>query len=119
MINLKSNFIVVVFVMSISMTTSFFTYLFLSYNSPTFVTFNVKGTLDRYHQELIKKGLNVEEQTIKLTEFSEIMLETVDDFHRETNSVVLVDAAVVGGATDVSPQIQTLIVEAWKNKGKP
>ncbi|MGR5096840.1 type-F conjugative transfer system protein TrbI [Vibrio mediterranei] len=101
---------------SISVVVSMTTVFFMTQTSPLIVTFNVKQTLERYQQALIKKNINVEEQTLRLAEFADVMHQEVNAYRLDHNAIVLVDAAVVAGTIDVTPHIQQAILHRYQKE---
>ncbi len=78
----------------------------------TLVTFNVKETLDAYHDALIEKG--VTQVSDHLVQFAEQMEIVTQAYAVEQNAIIMVDAAVVGGARDVTPDIQQRIIDRYE-----
>ncbi|ARC94549.1 hypothetical protein B6A42_23900 [Vibrio coralliilyticus] len=60
--------------------------------------------------------MSLEEQTKRLTQFAGIMHEEIEAYNAQHNTIALVSAAVVGGAVDVTPQIQRAIIEHYQDK---
>ncbi|WP_394252841.1 type-F conjugative transfer system protein TrbI [Vibrio profundi] len=113
---MKPSFLLIAMMVSISAVSTLTAHTFLSQSSPTFVSVDVKSTLNAYHQALIKKEMSLEEQTEQLTQFADIMHEEIEAYNAQHNTIALVSAAVVGGAVDVTPQIQRAIVEHYQDK---
>lgn len=112
---MKPTFSMIAMMVSIS-TLSILAADTLEQTATSFVSVDVKSTLDAYHQELIKKDMSLEEQTKRLTHFANIMHEEIAEYNAQHNTIALVSAAVVGGAVDVTPQIQRAIVERYQEK---
>jgi conjugal transfer pilin signal peptidase TrbI len=113
---MKQPFSMIAMMVSISALSTLTAHTLLSHPSPTFVSVDVKSTLNAYHQALIKKEMSLEEQTERLTQFADIMHEEIEAYNAQHNTIALVSAAVVGGAVDVTPQIQRAIVEHYQDK---
>ncbi|MFM2607294.1 type-F conjugative transfer system protein TrbI [Vibrio chagasii] len=113
---MKQPFSMIATMVSISALSTLTAHTLLSQPSPTFVSVDIKSTLNAYHQELIKKEMSLEEQTERLTLFAEVMHEEIEAYNAQNNTITLVSAAVVGGAVDVTPQIQRAIVEHYQDK---
>jgi len=113
---MKPSFSIIAMMVSISALTTLTTHTLLNQHTPTFVSVDVKSTIDAYHQALIKKDIGLEEQTKRLTHFASIMHEEIAEYNAQHNTIALVSAAVVGGAVDVTPQIQRAIVERYQEK---
>lgn len=101
---------------SISLVVSMVTVFLMTPPSPLIVTFNVKQTLEDYQQALIKKNINIEEQTLRLAEFADVIHQEVNAYRLEHHAIVLVDAAVVAGAIDVTPHIQQAILHHYQKE---
>ncbi|HAS6087878.1 type-F conjugative transfer system protein TrbI [Vibrio parahaemolyticus] len=111
MIRLFQYFIIVT---SISAIVSVATFFALNQTQKqTIVSFDVKSTIDTYHQTLIEKGVGLEDQTKRLTRFVNVMNEQVSAYQVENNALVLVSAAVVDGANDITPLIQQAIISRY------
>ncbi|MCK6263825.1 type-F conjugative transfer system protein TrbI [Vibrio sp. ZSDE26] len=113
---MKPSFSLIAMMVSISAVSTLTVHTFLSQPSPTFVSVDVKSTLDAYHQALIKKEMSLDEQTERLTQFADIMHEEIEAYNAQHNTIAFVSAAVVGGAVDVTPQIQRAIVKHYQDK---
>lgn len=64
----------------------------------------------------LKKEMSLEEQTRRLTHFADIMHEEIEAYNAQHNTIALVNAAVVGGAVDITPQIQRSIISRYQEK---
>lgn len=82
--------------------------------APAIVSFDVKATLNTYHQQLLKKPLSLDEQTDRLSQFATIMNEEVERYSVSNNRIVIVSAAVVTGTADITPDIQRAIIERYQ-----
>ncbi|MEZ8862554.1 type-F conjugative transfer system protein TrbI [Vibrio sp. 10N.247.311.51] len=104
--------------LSLSVLTSVGTFFILSSaHTQTLVSFDVKSTIDAYHQSLITKEISLEAQTQRLTQFVDIMNNEVSQYQKEHNVVVLISAAVVDGTVDITPQIQQAIIQHYQERG--
>ncbi|TFH89366.1 type-F conjugative transfer system protein TrbI [Vibrio ouci] len=101
---------------SVSLLSALAAYALLAQNTPRLVSVDVKSTLTAYHQELVKTDISLEEQTQRLTRFADIMDEEIAKYNARHNTIALVSAAVVGGAMDITPQIQRAIVQRYQEK---
>lgn len=113
---MNNPFTTLILVTSISLAVSVTTVVFMMQSAPTIVTFDVRSTLEKYQQTLMRKNLSLEEQTARLTHFADIMNDEINAYHIEHNATVIVDAAVVGGAPDITPQIQRAIVTRYEKE---
>lgn len=113
---MSKRFTTAVTIASISMTVSMLTAFMMMQRAPTVVTFDVKSTLENYQQALIKKDLSLDQQTARLTHFADIMSQEVQAYHIKHNAIVVVDAAIVGGAIDITPQIQQAIIQRYQKE---
>lgn len=82
-------------------------------HTQTIVSFDVKSTVDAYHQSLIQKEMSLEKQTERLTQFVSVMNEEVSKYQLENNAVVLVSAAVVSETVDITREIQQSIINRY------
>ncbi|EGQ8923918.1 type-F conjugative transfer system protein TrbI [Vibrio vulnificus] len=114
---MKQSFSLIAMMVSISVLSTLATHTFIEPSSPpTFVSMDVKSTLNAYHQALIQKEMSLEEQTKRLTQFADIMHEEIEAYNAQHNTIALVSAAVVGGAVDITPQIQRSIITRYQDK---
>ncbi|MDF4734249.1 type-F conjugative transfer system protein TrbI [Vibrio parahaemolyticus] len=114
---MKHSLSITAMVLSISALSTLVTHTVIEPSPPpTFVSVDVKSTLNAYHQELIKKEMSLEEQTKRLTLFADIMHEEINAYNAQHNTIALVSAAVVGGAVDITPQIQRSIISRYQDK---
>lgn len=113
---MKQSLSMIAIMVSLSVLSTLAVHLFLAQTSPTFVSVDVKSTLNAYHQELIKKEMSLEEQTERLTQFADLMHKEIETYSAQHNTIALVSAAVVSGSTDITPQIQRAIVERYQKK---
>ncbi|WP_394145645.1 type-F conjugative transfer system protein TrbI [Vibrio atypicus] len=113
---MKQPFSMTAVMVSIGVFSTLAIHTFLDQPSPSFVSVDVKSTLDAYHQALIQKEMSLEEQTERLTLFADIMHEEIDAYNAQHNTIALVSAAVVGGAVDITPQIQRSIITRYQDK---
>ncbi|HBB9944299.1 type-F conjugative transfer system protein TrbI [Vibrio parahaemolyticus] len=113
---MKPSFSMIAMMVSLSALSALTVHTFLSQPSPTFVSVDVKSTLNAYHQALIKKEMSLEEQTKRLTQFADIMHEEIEAYNAQHNTIALVSAAVVVGAVDITPQIQRSIITRYQDK---
>jgi conjugal transfer pilin signal peptidase TrbI len=104
---------------SVSVFTTLGTFWLLKGASPSIVQFDVKSTVNAYHQQLLQSEPDLEQQTRQLTQFVKTMNVVVADYQAQHNVIVLVNAAVVEGAPDVTPTIQRTIIERYQTQGKP
>lgn len=108
---MKKRFTLLMLMVSISVLSAMGTHWLFT---PKFVSFDVKSTLNAYHQELIKKGITLEEQTERLTRFATVMNEEVARYSADNRAIVLVSAAVVDGVGDITPDIQKAIIQRYQ-----
>lgn len=113
---MKYSFSLIALMISTSVLSTLALHSLIDRPTPTFVSVDVKSTLDAYHQELVKKNLSLEEQTERLAYFADTLHDVIAEYNARHNTIVLVSAAVVGGAVDITPQIQTAIVERYQQK---
>lgn len=112
--NRQIQFIAIIISLSVLVSVSTFALLNKA-NTQTIVSFDVKSTVDAYHQSIIQKDMNLEVQTQRLTKFVSIMNEEVSRYQVENNAVVLVSAAIVGNSTtDITPIIQQAIINRYQ-----
>ncbi|MBL5950191.1 type-F conjugative transfer system protein TrbI [Enterobacter asburiae] len=93
------------------------TSLLISWRAPVVVSFDMKGTVDRFTGQLAERSLS-EEQTTALTErFMTALGDAVHAWQIKHDALVLVEPAVVGGARDITEEIQSTIAEKMADGG--
>lgn len=82
--------------------------------APT-VSFDMKGTLDQFMAQAASQTLT-EAQSAQLGErFSQALEASLADYQAEHRALILVSASVVGGAPDITPQIQHAIAKRMRS----
>lgn len=81
---------------------------------PQIVAFDIKQTLDRYQDELIKSGLDDNEHASMLRTFDHQLREVLDKYAQEQNLVIVVPGAVISGAPNRTDAIQRHVINKLK-----
>lgn len=81
---------------------------------PNIITFDIKKTTDRFLVQVSKLNLT-DEQKDQLIERYNTTLERVLEKNSKSNTVILVNSAVMAGAVDKTADIQQQIAEVMKN----
>ena len=81
---------------------------------PQIVAFDIKQTLDRYQDELIKSGLDDNEHASMLRTFDHQLREVLDKYAQEQNLVIVVPGAVISGAPNRTNAIQRHVINKLK-----
>lgn len=87
------------------------TSLLITWRSPTVVSFDMKGTLDRFTEQAAEQSLD-EEQTKALT--ARFMASLSDELHiwqGRHDALILVTPAVVSGTADITDEIQSAVAQ--------
>ncbi|HFS8113138.1 TPA: type-F conjugative transfer system protein TrbI [Enterobacter asburiae] len=93
------------------------TSLLISWRAPVVVSFDMKGTVDRFTGQLAERSLS-EEQTKALTaRFMTALGDAVHAWQIKHDALVLVEPAVVGGARDITDEIQGTVAEKMADGG--
>lgn len=79
--------------------------------TPVIVTFDMKGTVDMFMQQSAQQKL--EEATAKMLtrRFNAALTQSLSDWQRDHNVVILVSPAVVSTQGDITPQIRNEIAQ--------
>ncbi|WP_318388749.1 type-F conjugative transfer system protein TrbI [Enterobacter sp.] len=79
--------------------------------TPVIVTFDMKGTVDMFMQQSAQQKL--EEATAKMLtrRFNAALTQSLSDWQRDHNVVILVSPAVVSTQGDITPQIRSEIAQ--------
>ncbi|PLR30056.1 type-F conjugative transfer system protein TrbI [Chimaeribacter arupi] len=75
-------------------------------HSPTVVAFNMKGTLDAFMDQTAKASLNEAQGAALASRFNTAMTESLAAYQADHQALILVQPAVVGGAQDITAEIQ-------------
>ncbi|MDU6412068.1 MAG: type-F conjugative transfer system protein TrbI [Yersiniaceae bacterium] len=75
-------------------------------HSPTVVAFNMKGTLDAFMDQSAKASLNDAQGAALASRFNTAMTESLAAYQADHQALILVQPAVVGGAQDITAEIQ-------------
>ena len=75
-------------------------------HSPTVVAFNMKGTLDAFMDQSAKASLNDTQGAALASRFNTAMTESLAAYQADHQALILVQPAVVGGAQDITAEIQ-------------
>lgn len=78
--------------------------------------FDAKESIDSYQSAIEQKGASNERQVQLLGRFVEVMNQVTNEYAQEHNVVIVVSAAHVSGADDITNEIQQLIVERYKEQ---
>ena len=81
----------------------------LSMQPPRMASFDMKGTLRLFSQQLAAKELSDEEREQAIARFTHAMEVATEAYSREHRMVLLVAPAVIDGAVDATPVIQAAI----------
>lgn len=88
---------------------------FLSPQPPQTVVFDLKGTLDSYQQKLIDAELSDCDHREQLAQFDRQLRQLLNEYAQIHNLTIVVPAAVISGAPDMTAPIQHYIIEELKH----
>ncbi|QLV33498.1 type-F conjugative transfer system protein TrbI (plasmid) [Citrobacter freundii] len=95
------------------------TSLLISWRTPTVVSFDMKGTVDQFTDQAGARSLD-EKQTTDLTErFMHALSTELQEYQRRHDALILVTPAVVGGAADITGEIQSAVATKMAEGGTP
>lgn len=81
-----------------------------------FKYFDTKATIDSYQNSLVSKGATQQEQIQLLSRFVDVMNDVTFSYSKDNNVVIIVSAAHVAGAEDITKIIQQKIIEKYKGE---
>lgn len=87
-------------------------------HSPKIVTFDEKGTIQAFVRQISIQG-NVSSNKKEITHRFKLALQgAVNQYIAKNEAVILKPSGVVGGAKDITPDIQRLIASKMRGGGK-
>jgi conjugal transfer pilin signal peptidase TrbI len=85
--------------------------LMVEWRTPDVVTFDMKGTIDRFMDQSSRKSLD-EATSRALTErFTSNLNRSIEDWQASHHALILVTPAVVSGASDITVDIQKSVAQ--------
>lgn len=85
--------------------------LMVEWRTPDVVTFDMKGTIDRFMDQSSRKNLD-EATSRALTEhFTTNLNHSIEDWQASHHALILVTPAVVSGASDITVDIQRSVAQ--------
>lgn len=88
-----------------------FSALMVEWRTPAIVTFDMKGTVDRFMDQSSRKNLD-EATSRALTErFTSNLNRSIEDWQASHHALILVTPAVVSGASDITVDIQRSVAQ--------
>lgn len=78
----------------------------LIHRQPVTVSFAMKQTLDAFYQSAGKQSLSPEQSKLLSDRFTNALQASLADYQARHNVIILVSPAVVGGARDVTRELQ-------------
>lgn len=76
--------------------------------SPRVVSFDLKGTVNLFSEQLAGDNLSQDAQSKAISSFSNALNQATQDYASTHHVVILTSPSVIAGAEDVTPAIQTL-----------
>jgi len=92
--------------------------LWLVHRQPVTVSFAMKQTLDAFYQSAGKQSLSPEQSKILSDRFTDALQTSLMDYQARNNVIILVSPAVVGGAKDVTREIQHDVARRMQTTGR-
>ncbi|CAB5681121.1 conjugal transfer protein TrbI [Serratia marcescens] len=80
--------------------------LWLVQRQPVIVTFNMKQTMEAFYESAGKKALPPEQSKQLAERFTGALEASITHYQQRNNVIILVSPAVVGGAKDVTRELQ-------------
>lgn len=87
------------------------TSLWMAWKMPTVVSFDIKGTIDRFSEQVGQQTLAEEDISALTSRFMTTLDSVLQDYQTRQKSVILVAPAVVDGVTDITEEIQKDIAQ--------
>ncbi|UCQ29564.1 type-F conjugative transfer system protein TrbI (plasmid) [Edwardsiella tarda] len=78
---------------------------------PVTVSFDMAGTVNSFMAQAAQQSLDNNQMTALTARFNTALSASLTDYQRRHRAVILVSAAVVGGAEDITAQIQQAVAE--------
>jgi len=88
------------------------------YRPASVVTFDLKGTLQKYQAALTEKKISPKEQVKRISIFSEVISNVTQNYSQDHNVVILVSGAVISGGDDKTSEIQQAIFNNLQQSSK-
>jgi conjugal transfer pilin signal peptidase TrbI len=80
--------------------------LWLLHRQPTLVTFDMKQTMEAFYESAAKQSLPPERSKLLAERFTGALQTSIAQYQQRNNVIILVSPAVVGGARDVTRELQ-------------
>lgn len=93
------------------------TSLLISWRTPTVVSFDMKGTVDRFTEQAGTQSLDEAQSAALTARFMATLSETLQVYQQEHEALILVSPAVVGGAADITDDIQAGVARRMQAGG--
>lgn len=82
------------------------TSVLISWRAPVTVTFDMKGTIDRFTGQVTEKALSDAEMSLLTSRFNYSLDKALTDYQKRHSAQILVKPAVVTGVPDITTEIQ-------------
>lgn len=92
--------------------------LWLIHRQPVTVSFDMKQTLEAFYQSATKQSLPPEQSKILSDRFTDALQTSLTDYQARNNVIILASPAVVGGAKDVTREIQHDVARRMQAAGR-
>ncbi|HBC5194953.1 TPA: type-F conjugative transfer system protein TrbI [Serratia marcescens] len=80
--------------------------LWLLHRQPAIVTFDMKQTMEAFYESAAKQSLPPERSKLLAERFIGALQTSITQYQQRNNVIILVSPAVVGGAKDVTRELQ-------------
>ena len=87
------------------------TSLLMAWRTPDTVSFDMKGTIDRFTEQVGAQNLSEDHARALTTRFSRELDTSIREWQQYHDAVILVTPAVVSGAKDITTDIQRDVAE--------
>lgn len=91
------------------------TQLMIRAQRPVTVSFDMKGTLDRFMDQAAQRQLSDAQGAALSARFTRALDDSLRDYRQSHSALILVTPSVVGGAADITAQIQHEIAVRMQN----
>ncbi len=82
---------------------------------PQTVMFDIRGTLDRYQEQLLEAGFSDDQHRSQLATFDHHLRRILEEYAQTHHLTIVVPAAVIAGAPDMTATLQHHIIEEMKS----
>jgi conjugal transfer pilin signal peptidase TrbI len=89
------------------------------YTTPTFVSVDLRGTIDAFTKQSGEQQLSDAQREALAARFSQALDASLVEYQTSHRAIVLLKAAVIAGAPDITAQIQRDVADKMRPAGQP